>query len=153
MPLHRTRIVTAPDGRLWTVEREVIPKRTRETSPYPDQIDGDRSYWFAWVIAGVPCLAIAYLVFSGVILPALVAAVFAAGYYLANWWRLHQRVRGRAPWKIRASTPPTEYEHGIECAWAVTGRHESERAVDTCADAIHAGTPPNELNPGPPVTP
>ncbi len=153
MSLHRTRIVTAPDGRLWTVAREVMAERTREARPYPDRIDGDRTYWFAWAIAGVPCLAITYLLFSGVILPALVAVALGVGYYVANWWRLQQRVRGRAPWKIRASTPPTEYEHGIEFAWAVPGRHESEQAVDACADAIHAGTPPEQLNPGPPVTP
>jgi hypothetical protein len=33
------------------------------------------------------------------------------------------------------------------------GDAESGRAVDACADAIDAGTSPDRLAPGPPVTP
>lgn len=146
------RVVTAPDGRTWTVEREVLPPRERARRPYPHEIDGDRIWTWSTAYWIAPSVVLTVLLFRSVIVPALVALVLAIIGWVGALNGLRRRMRGRAPWKVVASTPPTEYEHGRQLAWAVVGRDSSQRAVDDCANAIYTGTTPDDLNPGPPLS-
>ena len=152
MGLGYARVVTAPDGRVWTVERQVLPPRSHSPRPYPHEIDGDRNWsWSAayWI---APSAVLTVFLFRVAIVPAISALLLAIIGWVSALNGLRRRMRGHAPWKVIASTPPTEFEHGTQLAWAVIGRDSSERAVNNCADAIHHGTPPDVLNPGPPLT-
>lgn len=152
MPLSYARVVTAPDGRTWTVEREVLPTRERPRRPFPHEINPDRvwawstAYWIA------PSVVVVVLLARSVVVPALVALLLAGAGWVGALNGLHRRMRGRAAWKIVASCSPTESELGRQLAWAVVGLESSERAVDDCADSIHRGTVPDDLNPGPPLS-
>ena len=130
-----------------------MPRRTRVPRPYLDSIPEERIDAMTVGLWVAPAITTCALLLVGFVVPALVALLASLGFYAVNGWRLLQRVRGRAPWKIRASTPPTEFEHGRALAWAVTGTRPSEQAVHECADAIHFGTPPDQLRPGPPLDP
>jgi hypothetical protein len=110
--------VTAPDGRIWTVERVDIEPREKKPRPYPHEIDEDDVWWLALFSPRVDlllgCGFFVILVVIGVALPLTCALALTGAAYATERYRRHLRRRGRAPWTIRASTAPTEYEHGID---------------------------------------
>jgi hypothetical protein len=152
MRLHYRRIVRSVDGRTWTVEREVMPRAEHRRRPYAHELDGDRIWRWSVAYCFAPALVVSFFLFRSVLVPELAALALALIAWVAGCVGLWRRLRGRMPWKVVASTPPTEYEHGRAVAWAVIGDEASRQAVDACAEALDAGLEPAELNLGPPMS-
>ena len=165
--LERTRTVSAPDARIWTVRRVLVPRgpewkagrraarsRTAAADPPSDtdlaarfELPVDAAVELApMVTVVVIAVAILFVVLAPLLAFLLDVIVVLAGAALA----IAGRVFFRRPWRIEASTETTPPE---QIAWGVVGTRASGAAVDVIARDIARGVPVTDLRPGIPLTP
>jgi len=150
-------MVQGPDGRVWTVERNVWPWRTpaellSRAAPKRGQRSGDLeevadTAWLAteavsvfddWLapIAIVTAM-LALLAFGGLILAGLAAVVLALWALVAAGAVACWRILGRRPWTITAMSSTGEI-----LRWRVFGWQASRAKVADVERALRQGNPP-----------
>jgi len=163
--LERRRRVTAPDGRVWTVRRRVVPRAPRwvgwgfSLRPFRTEARatfGWGRYW-SWIAVTIAVLmfgfvsslvliglaVVALLVLWSFVVPLVVWVLDAvlvacmAGGELAGHALLH------TPWTVEATDdvhPGRGFDRGAH-RWTVVGGTASAEAVDAVAARIAAGAP------------
>ena len=149
--LERTRTVTAPDDRSWTVRRVLVPRAGRTPDPQPSDavrfdIDADVGAELGPMAAVVVIVVVIAFMVLAPLLPFLldVFVVLAIGVGLVA-----ARLLFRRPWRIEATAAGTPPEH---LAWGVVGTRASATAIDEIVRDITSGVPPGDLRPGVPLT-
>jgi hypothetical protein len=157
LPWRRQREETAPvagaaDWNDWRVPDD--PKFWSESSSGKESAE---ALWFAGdlasgldsfgaaIVAGAA--AIAVLAFAWIVIfPVLVFAVDVLIFLLIAAGGIAMRVLFRRPWLIewRTDGPPRELH-----TWGVVGLRTSAQAVETVAEALRRGTPPQQIRPAP----
>jgi hypothetical protein len=156
--LERTRTVSAPDARIWTVRRVMA---ARMSAPDRAGADGatasdpgssaarfegpiDPGELARMVVVVVIAVAILFMVLAP-LLPFLVDVVVVL---LGAAAAVAARLLFRRPWRVEATaTVPPE-----RIAWGVVGTRASAAAVDAVARDIARGVAVADLRPGIPLT-
>jgi hypothetical protein len=148
--LERTRTVSAPDTRDWTVRRVMVPRAGR-TSPDAEDtvrfdVDADLGRELGPMAAVVTIVVVIAFMVLAPVLPFLVDVfvVLAIGVGMVA-----ARLLFRRPWRIEATAAGTPPEH---LAWGVIGTRASAAAIDGIARDITGGVAAGDLRPGVPLT-